>query len=310
MATKRRILLPQINGIGASSAAGAVGTLDLPLGYRYHSIEIVYCDGGASPVDMGSNAAFLASSNQILADVVLYRNGIAERTHTAAELDYLNLINGSQYGRQQVGTGAAMRQTSTIFLAEPWRKDKADSDYMAWSADGANGFNSFQLKLTIGYAVPATGSFVIYATVDAPLAPPSGGAQAVKKVYRQSISASGTANDITTLDARDAYQVIALKNPTGAAISKASLKVNGTIVFDSVNQLDNIARLVNSGLNVTTTNTPTTATMFGFPIVLDADDPLNSALPASGAALWLKLDYSTTASGNVVALLERLGPLD
>jgi hypothetical protein len=297
MSTKRRIILPSITGIVPGSAAGAVGTFDMPLGYRYHEIGIVYVDGTGAPTDITA----------LIGDAIMYRNGISQRVHTSLELDHLNGLNGSQYQRQQVGAGANMRQTQTIFFAEPWRKDKSDTDYMGWSVDAANGFNSFQLKLTLLVAMPATGSLIAYARVDAPQPPPKGGAQSVKKVYRQQIPASGLSNDVTTLDERDAYQTLCLKHPTGAYVQYATLKLNGNFVLEKQRQEDNVADLTNLNLNPASSQA---AGAFGFDIVLDADDPLNSALPALGQNIWLKLDYSAAASGNVIALIERLGPLD
>jgi hypothetical protein len=295
MSTKRKLLLPAAPAFVASAAIGTVVTLDLPLGYRYHEISIGYVDGGSSPNDITA----------LFGDIIVYRNGTPERTHTSLELDHLNGLNGSQYQRQQLGTGANMRQVQTIFFAEPWRKDKVDTDRMAWSVDAANGFRTFQIKLTTLVQIPSTASFFAWARVDDALKPPQNGQQSVKKVYRAQIPASGSSNDVTTLDARDAYQVISLKHPTGAYIQYATLKNNGVIMFERVRQEDNAGDLTNLGLNPATSQT---AGAFGYDIVLDADDPLYSAMPAT--APWLKLEYSATASGNVVALIERLGPLD
>jgi hypothetical protein len=297
MATKRKLLLPSLTGIYPGSLAGTVGTFDIPLGYRYHQLELVYVDGSGAPLDIRA----------LLGDVVLYRNGISERTHTSAELDHLNTLNGTQYGVQVIGAGATESQTQTIFLAEPWRKDKSDTDYMAWSADAPNGFRTFQLKLTLLANMPATASLYLRARVDAPIAPPKGGAQSVKKVYRQQLPANGVSVDVTTLDQRDAYQTICLKHPTGSYIQYATLKANGVLVLEKQNVYENVADLVQLGLNPANSITPGA---FGFDIVLDADDPLNSALPATDNPLWMKLDFAAAASGNVIALIERLGPLD
>lgn len=302
MSTKRRILLPSINGITAGSAIGAVGTFDLPIGYRYHRIELVYIDGGATPTDV------LA----VFGDVVVYKNTRAQRIHTAAELDHLNGLNcvlgDTEFNRQQVNTAAAMRQILPIYFAEPWRKDKVDTDFLAWNVSQPWGWNSFQIKITLAAAMPATGSIVAYALVDDPLPVTNGGVQAVKKVYRQQIPASGTSVDITTLDAADAYQVIALKNPsTTGYISKVSFKRNGVPIVDQVWREDNVAALVQAGLSPA--NSVATGA-FGYDIVLDADDPVNSALVAQGQSLWLQPTFNTAAAGNVVALIERLGNFD
>lgn len=304
MSAKRRILLPSIVGITASSAAGSIGTIDMPLGLRYHSIELVYIDGGASPADI--TATF--------GDIVIYRNTKQQRIHTAAELDHLNSLNQSiglnTFNRNQVNTGASMRQSLVCYFAEPWRKDKVDTDLLAWNVDKSWGWTSFQLKITLIGAIPATGSVVAYAVVDnvIPVDNINNGVQPIVKVYRQQIPASGTGIDITTLDARDAYQVIALKNPsTTGYISKAALKINSVYYLENVVREDNVGGLI--GLEMNPANSTTTGA-FGYDIVLDSDDPVASALPSTGANIWLHLDFNTAAAGNVVALIARLGQFD
>ena len=299
MATKRRILLPTINGIVAGSSAGAVGTLDIPIGtgFRLHQLQVVYIDGGASPQDITA----------LFADVNIFRNSIPERTHTSLELEHLNTLNGSQYARQQVNTGAAMRQTQAIFFAEPWRKDKVDTDAMAWNVCAENGFRTLQVKFTLLAAMPATGSLVVYAWIEDLAQVFRGTTQPVKKVYRQQIGVSGTSFDVTTLDARDAYQVIALKHPSTSYINKVTLKRNNDLIMDQVNREDNVAALTNLGL---TPASSVSVSTFGYDIVLDADDPMNSALFAQGQALWMQLGFAAASAGNVVALIERLGPFD
>lgn len=302
MATKRLITLPAQNGVVPGSAAGTQATLTLPLGYRYHRIDLIYIDGTAAPTDV----------RNMFGDVNVFRRGIPERTHSALELDHLNQLNGTQYGVQQVGAGVNMRQTLPIFFNEPWRKNPAQADQMAWSVDTNNGFNTgdFQIVITLLAAFPATGSIVALATVDAPIAPAKGTAQSVKKVYRQQLAAAGLSNDFNNFPQKDAYQTMCLKNPSGAGsgyIQYVTVKSGSNIMLDNVHQEDNIGFLTNSGLNPANSQA---VGAFGYDIVFDYDDPINSALPAAGAPIWLKPTYSAAASGNVVALIERLGPLD
>jgi hypothetical protein len=301
MATKGKILLPSITGIAPGSPAGTVGTFNLPLNLRYSKIQLVYVDGGSSPTDILS----------MFDDILIFKGTKVQRTHNAAELDHLNSLNNqlgdTTYSRQQINTGAAMRQSLNIYFAEPWRKDKADTDSGAWNVTKANGFNTFQMTVKLLAAMPSTGSIIAYAWVDAPLPIPAGKTQAIKKVYRQQIPASGLAIDVTTLDQSDAYQVIALKNPTGAYIQQVTLKRNGDLYMDQVVREDNVAHLINLGLNPANS---VTAGAFGYDIVLDADDPVNSSLIAQGQALWLHLGFSASASGNAVALIERVGAPD
>jgi hypothetical protein len=303
--TKRDLQIPAPATFVGGAAAGTIGIITPPLGNRYHSIDIVYIDGSGAPAQL----------NTILADIVLYKNGKEFRTHSITELDRLNGINGAEYtlANMQFGAGAGLRQTCRIFFAEPWRKDKSDTDYMALNVDGPNGFadRGFQIKLILAAALPATATFVVKARVDSPLTPPKGGAWNVKKVLRQNIPANGLATDYMGLTPISDYlQTVLMKNPSGGGsgyIQKATLKLNGNLVVDTLNNFDNIASLTALGLNPANSQA---VGAFGYELVLDADDPIGSALPLAGSEAWLHLDYSAAATGNVVALIETLGPLN
>jgi hypothetical protein len=298
MATHQLLKMPAISGIAPGSAIGTVGTFNLPLGYRYHRIDLVYVDGGSSPTDILS----------MFDDIVVFKNTKAQRLHNGAELERLNTINGSQYARQQIGSGATQVQIQSINFAEPWRKDKVDTDGRAWIVTPDAGFKTFQITVKLLAAMPSTGSLVAVAWVDAPLAIKSGMGQAIKKVYRQQIPASGISNDVTTLDESDIYETIALKHPSSAGvITSASFKRNGDVFFDDILREVNIANLTHTGMNPANS---TSAGAFGYELVFDADDPVQNGLVAANQSIWLQMKYSTAASGNVVALIERVGAAD
>ncbi|MEI9961343.1 MAG: hypothetical protein WDM76_09535 [Limisphaerales bacterium] len=147
----------------------------------------------------------------------------------------------------------------------------------------ADGWKTFQITLKLLADMPATASIIAYALVDDALVIPAGKQQAIKKVYRAQITASGTSIDVTTLDAADAYQVISLKNPSTGYINEVSLKRNKISFLDQVNREDNVAALVNLGMNPANS---TSTGAFGYDIVLDADDPVNSSLLAQDQTLW------------------------
>jgi hypothetical protein len=294
--THKLIQLPSVSGIAASSAAGTVGTFNLPTGFRYHKLSLVYIDGGGSPSDVTA----------VVGDITVFKNTKAQRIHSAAELDRLNQLNGSQYARQQIGAAALMRQTLPIFFAEPWRKDVTDTDAQAWNVTAEHGWQTFQVMVKLAAAMPATGSLALLAWVDEPL-PYTGKPQFIKKVYRQEITCSGLKVDFTGLDATDAYQTIALKHPTTSYIVRAALKRNSEVIHDSVERADNVAHLAVQSLNPANSITPGT---FGYEIVLDADDPIRNALVAEGQKLWLQLEFAAAAGGNAIALIERVGPAD
>ena len=85
-------------------------------------------------------------------------------------------------------------------------------------------------------------------------------------------------------------------------MDKVRLTADGVIFQDVINALENQAMLINRGLNPDLTEGR-------FDLVLDADDPINSALPTTGVnELSLHVGYDGTATGNLVALIEKSGP--
>jgi len=292
MATKRKIYLPSISNLGASSAAGTVGLVDLPLYYKYHSIGFEYLDGGATP------QTILA----LIGDIAFKVNANTKRIHSAADLDHANNVNGTEYAYQTIGTGATQKQILKMFFAEPWRKDPNQTAALAANLTPAFGVNSAQLQITLASAMPATGSLVVYAVVELPDAQPPQGGALVKIVERQSIQASGTSIDITNLPQQGFYQTVLLKHPSTGYIIKATLKANGTVI----RELDREAVIADLSYMSMNPANSTSAGAFGFDLVLDDDDPLNSALAASGQNFQLRLDFSQSAAGNVVALIERV----
>lgn len=312
MATKRKIYLPSINGITASTGAGAEGLVDLPLYYRYHAIGFEFVDGHGTP-GTTEPTDILA----LLGDIALKINTDVKRIHTAAELNHLNALNGTEYARKQIGNTTAKKQVLKMFFAEPWRKSVAQADAMAASLTPENGVNSAQISIKLAAAMPSTGSLRLFAIVDAPLAKPQNGYQLCKHVTRTSANVGGTSSDVQTLDRSGFYQVISMKNPTGAVIGKATVTLNGTVIHE-LDREANIAHLQDLGLNPSDSKAPETGSGdagYGYDLVLDDDDPILSALPADGQDLQLRLDFvsstassdaSASASGVVPLLIERL----
>jgi len=310
MSCKRIIQIANSANLGASSGVGTY-IFNLPIGLRYARLDLVYVDGGGAPIDISRDATTdFGAATGLLADVELLANSRSMRLHAACELDHLNTLNGTIYGRgaQKTGAGATLRQTLPIYFREPWRKDLAQADSGAFNADPSWGVNSFQLKLTLGAAIPATGSFLILAYVDGVLANPnSGNKQTVKRVFRYDLPAGGTASDFTTINPGN-IETVCLINPTGAYVQKVTVKLNGTLFRDAVLQGDNIAGMVGEGMNPCTSQT---AAHFGYDIVFDYDDPFSSTLPAvTPGSFWMHLDFSAAASGATRALVETFGAID
>ena len=296
MATKRKIYLPSISNLGASSAAGTVGLVDLPLYYKYHAIGFEYLDGGSSPQSILFNG-----STGLIGDIAFKVNANVKRIHTAQELDHLNSVNGAAYAAQTIGSGATEKQVLRLNFSEPWRDNNADKTATALNLTPTFGVTSAQIQITLGAAMPATGSLVLYAIVEDPDGSVPSTGPLVKIVQRQSFGVSGTSIDVTNLPQAGYYQTALLKNPsTTGYITKATLKVNGSIVRELTREA-NIGELSYLGMNPANS---TSTGAFGYDLVLDDDDPLNSALPATGQNLVLHLDFNTSAAGNVTVLLE------
>lgn len=297
MATHRMIKIPSIVGLAGGATAGTVGTFNLPIGYRYHKLELVYIDSAsAAPTAMTT----------LLDDILIYRGTEVVRTHNAAELDRLNQFNGSQYGEKLNATGGVgyARRVLPIFFAEPWRKDVVDMDSKAWNVIPQNLFKTFQVtvKVAAGQTIPATGSFYMVAWVDDAL-PFTGKVQAIKKVIRQNIPASGLQVDVTTLASAGGYETIAMKHPSTGFIKSVTFKRDRDIFAEEVTREDNVEHLKQQGLNPADSVTVST---FGYELSFDADDPFRNVLVAQDLPLWMQLNFSAAAAGNVVALIERV----
>jgi hypothetical protein len=79
---------------------------------------------------------------------------------------------------------------------------------------------------------------------------------------------------------------------------------DGVIIQDLLNWRDNQVLLTNRDMNP-----DSAAAAPRFDLVLDADDPVNGALLAQGLQEFtLHVAYSSAASGNLVAIIQRSGP--
>lgn len=284
MAIKRRIQLRNLSTIAASKTA----ILEYPIGDRVHSITLQH--GYAA----GTNTIAAACTN--ITEIRVKVNGRVQRTYSATQLRDLNILNGTAYdctGLPNTAPGVSI----PIFMGEPWRKDAADQDALAWAT---NGWNSLQIEVDIGAA--STPTLVATAVVDSIQADKQ---QGIVKVIRQSIGAAGTSFDLTTLDRKDWYQQISLYPDSGGsnACTKVTLRTRGTILHELSNTA-NTALLTNSGM--TPAASGRTASIYD--LVLDHDDLLGSSVPMDGAPdLALTIEAASAMSGTITALIQRLG---
>lgn len=300
MGLKRILQIPVPINV-ASQAAGSKLQLPIPLGYRYSRIDVVYIDGTGAPTSILT--AF--------GDLELQVNSKTARIHSAAELDHLNGVNGTQYQAAGLitGAGAAEVQVLPLYFQEPWRKDLSQADSFAWNLDPSWGVNSVNLYITTAVALPATAQLFLLGYVDPVLATPKGGGtQSVKRVLRYDLPANGTANDFNAMQfgAGIYYQAFYFKNPSGASyIQYVTLKQDGTIIRDRISQAENIALDVAASMNPGTSQA---VGAFGYDMILDWDDPINSILPVADDSPWLHLEYAAAASGNVRVLADIYAP--
>jgi hypothetical protein len=303
MGLKRFLYMPLNSGVSGGAAAGTKMTFQLQKALRYSRLDIIYLDGTGAPVGILN----------LFTDVELLKNNKTFRIHSTYELDHLNSVNGSQYAAANLttGAGATLRQVLPIFFQEPWRKNLAQADSMAINVDPSYGWTTFSLNLTLAVALPANAQVILLAYVDPIVALASGQSptQMAKQVLRFDLPASGTQNDYDQLPGGWYYQAIYFKNPSGGGgyITDVILKQDGTLVRDKVLNTDNITAMVGAGLNPGVSQA---AGGFGYDLVLDWDDPINSTLGGPGATSpWIHVDYSAAAAGNTRILAEVLGPL-
>jgi len=321
MSTKRRI---QLTTSTSAPAAGKTFTILGKMNLRYHQIIIDYCDSFSSAARLGGTDGTgigATTAGPLVNDIRVMANQKAIRTHNAFELDALNKSNGNQYAFQTSGAGLTLKQRMTIFFAEAWRKNPADQDALAFSATEANGLDkdSFKIELDLAALAGNTGNpanvpvINAYAIVDDPIDVPGG--QLLSKVYRQQITVGGTGIDVAVA-AKDWLQAVYLRNPsTSGLIIKAILKRQG-ITFNELPASVNGSWLTNMDMQPLETITGAAlAGGFGYSLILDHDDPINSALAmknAGGGAydFDLHVDFDVAAAGNMYALYQKLGKLD
>ena len=293
--TLRKKLLPSFT----KPVSGQTTTCNLDLGKKYH---IIWLEVGYDATNTGKTIL----TDDLIGEIRLLVNGKVQRRMRAAELDQLNTLNGTQFG-QQVGSTAAAgvtgyRRFLPIFLAEPWRKSNAEAALMAWNLAGPT--------------VASASIEVDFLTIDTPYiggfyewSPPDGGLGAITKWIRMTFGASGTRQDFNTLEKRDFYHSIHLFAPaSGKYVSKVQLTADGVIVQDLLTAEQNQGMLLSRDLNPATANLAA-GTVPRFDLVLDQDDPINSALQAQGLQEFtLHVEYISAPSGNLVVIVQRSGP--
>jgi hypothetical protein len=293
--TKRLILLPGPTNVGA----GKTLYLDCPMGYRYHAVFLKL------KADTGTNLPCAASNGTgaWLQDISIKLGGKVQRLTNGLDLNLANTLKGSTFGAVTVGSSASnYGQIVPIYFGEPWRKDIYQADYPAWPTG-----NGQQLQIEANIGTPTgtapTVSCTAYALVDTGKQP--GDKLNIVKWYRSDFTPA-SAVDVTTLDTRDVYQAIYVKQAvlttTQAVYSKVTLKADGVPIVEVQDPTTQAAvmKLIdnNSG-------------QFGAELILDGFDPLQDGFPAGNVRdLQLRVESSTVGTGVLRVITERLGPPD
>lgn len=288
---KQKINLPTVTNPNPTN--GKTSVVTVPGGYRVHQILL------SITADTGKN---LPIGNWI-GDIRVKLGGKVQRLHSAAELNKINQTNGSTYAAVTVGaSGANYGQVIPIYLAEPWRNDNTQGEFLAWNTSSSK---LLEVEIDCNGAPTTDTTAVIsvsaMAIVDGSQQPGSdktGGL--IAKIFRSDFA--GAANlDITTLDKRDIYQSFHIvasdlgDTAARALVDKVILKANG-VTFHELTKANNSAYLAQVNM----------AAQFDYDLVLDSDDPLQSGLNANGLSdLQLRIQKSGTATIRVLS--QRLG---
>lgn len=296
-----KFIIPGPPVVGA--AASTTCTADLIIGPRYHVIWLEFLTG-----------TITSGSLSLLAGLIRLKvNGRVQRQVTATELNAINTLNGSAYrgliysGASGSGVGytsygyvghdgvfytAAGSSTLTsaayyvripIFLAEPWRKQYAATDLMAWPTQWANGkglIGTFQLEVALGSGAQTNGLKVIN-EVDYQTGAIDANGNPVLQVsrwnqYNFTLTASATDQEyyITTLPRADIYQQLSFFSSNAAGfLTGLKVKVENNLIRDVTRGLMDISNLARE------MNPANSADLTQAHVVFDFDDMPNSALP-------------------------------
>jgi Viral coat protein P2 N-terminal domain len=193
--TKSIINLNNVQGWGVSSGVaygGGTVTIDVPVGPTYHTIWLQ------------ANAGTSKKMADLIGDIRIKINGKVQRVHSAVELNTLNQLHGSQYGATLGATNASLF-VLPIFFAEPWRKNLAAQEGLAW---GTKDVSTFQIEVDIK-ADTFTSPVALTAKAEIDNGP-SRDLGVITKVFSTQIPVASGWNDFTNFPKRDAYAQISI----------------------------------------------------------------------------------------------------
>ena len=159
---------------------GANATFDLDLGNLYRELWV-----------QASVAAGDKTFDEIVEDIFLEVNGKPQRTHTAVELNEINLLHDDDLGVKTSGSvgGGDLVSYLPLFLAEDFRKNVPRGLALGWNAVGIRQL-VLKVKLRSGLITPQLSGWGTWDRADL-----SRGLGPITKWKRQDLDAVGTPKD-------------------------------------------------------------------------------------------------------------------
>jgi hypothetical protein len=291
---KRRIVLRNVQNVDFSKTA----LIELPLGPRYHSVNIqAYYTSGTNTL-AGAYAHFSAIRVNVNGRTVREYKSLAAGSHTL--FDYSSLM-GSYGGTGVPNTTAGA--SVPIYFAEPWRKSVIDQDSLAWPSAY---FSSFSIEVDIPASISSSAGIKLVAQCVVDDFVPKQPSFLVKATHL-SVANGGTAFDVVLNKLRrtDYLQQITAypDSGTSAALTGATLRLGG-LTLHELSMTANVSLLTSYGM----TPAASGRTSGIYDLVLDHDDLLGSALPLSNIDdLSLNLTSGGSPSGTTVLVIHTYG---
>jgi hypothetical protein len=276
--TLRHVPLGNISAVNAAART----VIELPTNRTYHALFLEVRSGGT----LCDLATMIATVDKVRLKI----NGKQQREYTVSQLVTANALNGRTFEAGFL----------PIFFAEPWRREIAGEDALAW---GTADVSSFQVEVDIaaGATSPSLSGFTSITYSNVPLG-------LIKKVKSQVIpvNASGvhTHTIVRPVDAQ--FRALCFEDTAGD-IGGVKLKLDGVELYELTAARNNMIAKQH-GL------VPQAAL---FPIIYDIRQRYGDAQmfrrAADGAvsvAQELRIDFDMTAGRGFVFQTEEIGPAD
>lgn len=303
---KSKIQLRNVVNVAASKTV----LIDCPIGPRYHYIQLQHGYSAGTNTIAAAQANILAVRIKVNGNIQrIFGSGVSSGSNQGGvELRDWTTLNQEQGSTLYDWTGVpntAPGVTIPIYFAEPWRDTPTDREALAWPSSG---WASFQIEVDLGAA--STPTLTAFAYIDAS---PASALPFIAKVYRQQFAIAGTQQDVAQITRRDYLTQISLYPDTGSSqqTSEVDLRFNSQII-DELTTPVRIAALTNRGMSPTATGRSSNMT----DIVMEHDESLTNnllagALNLNGASdLTMTVKATNAMSGTLIALVEKIGPVD